>query len=167
MLSINLSMAVYRSSCHDLAPPFRTGSFIHENMNLAWGSRSGLVCFVDVPFLFKSVRLGQLVFGAQMKLLHLECQEMSGRFPSLGFGKNQHTRLSADFRTSSKCFLSVRNIHRVFANFPTRWRFWIICWSEFLSIRIHSLVDVTHFSLFDIRESTPARFTDKPCGIRH
>lgn len=67
----------------------------------------------------------------------------------------------------SQCFLSVRNIHRVFANFPTQWRFWIICWSEFLSTRIHSLVDVTHFSLFDIRESTPARFTDKPCGIRH
>lgn len=67
----------------------------------------------------------------------------------------------------SQCFLSVRNIHRVFANFPTRWRFWIICWSEFLSIRIYSLVDVTHFSLFDIRESTAARFTDKPCGIRH
>lgn len=101
MLSINLSMSVYRSSCHDLDPPFRTGPFIHENMNLAWGSRTGLVCFVDVPFLFKSVRSGQLVFGAQMKLLHLECQEMSGRLPSLGFGKNQHTRLSADFRTSS------------------------------------------------------------------
>lgn len=167
MLSINLSMSVYRSSCHDLAPPFRTGPFIHENMNLAWGSRTGLVCFVDVPFLFKSVRSGQLVFGAQIKLFTLNVRKCLAGFHLLDSEKPARTTFRG-FQNIffSQCFLSVRNIHRVFANFPTQWRFWIICWSEFLSTRIHSLVDVTHFSLFDIRESTPARFTDKPCGIR-
>lgn len=45
--------------------------------------------------------IGSACFRCTDEAVHLECQEMSGRLPSLGFGKNQHTRLSADFRTSS------------------------------------------------------------------
>lgn len=60
-------------------------------MNLAWGSRSSLVCFVDVPFLFKSVILGQLVFGAQIKLFTLNVRKCLTGFRLLDLEKTAHT----------------------------------------------------------------------------
>ena len=162
MLSMNLSIVVYRSSCHDRTPI--QNRLIHTRKHesgLRKSVWSGVFCrsalFIQV------CEIGSACFQSTDKVVHLECQEMSGRLPSLGFGKETSTH---DFQGISEHLLLT--VFRICQKHPQSFFFLIFQRGVFVSVHpCLNWVDVTHISLFDIRESTAAQFMDKPCGTRH